>query len=332
MTFLMLGMASAPAFAASSAVVFMYHRFGESKHPSTNVTMAQFKTHLEYLDDNDFNVMSLPDILERLQNGDSLPDKTVAITIDDAYLSVYEKAWPLFEDYDYPFTLFVATDAIDRRFSDYMSWDQIEDLADEDLVTIGSQGAAHFHYPFRGPTAVKKDISQSNERIEDETDVAPKLFAYPYGEYSADVVQIMKDFGFTAAFGQHSGAVFAGSDMYALPRFALNEQYGDLDRFKMAANTKALPVSQIVPSNPLISQDMNPPAFGFTIDTSVTSTDNIACFASDIGKVEVIQLGESRVEVRLPEAFPDQRNRINCTKNAGSGQWYWFGQPFFVKK
>ena len=84
----------APSFAADHAVILMYHRFGEDQYPSTNVRLEQFEEHLEVLAQGQYNVLPLDDIVAHLQSGEPLPDRTVAITIDDAYLSVYEQAFP----------------------------------------------------------------------------------------------------------------------------------------------------------------------------------------------------------------------------------------------
>ena len=79
----------------NSLAVFVYHRFGENNYPSTNVKMSQFKKHLEELTKNNYNVVSVEEIVDALINNRDLPEKTVALTIDDAFSSIYKKAWPL---------------------------------------------------------------------------------------------------------------------------------------------------------------------------------------------------------------------------------------------
>jgi hypothetical protein len=88
-------LATAPvALAADSAVFLMYHRFGEDAYPSTNVRIEQFEAHVAELTSGKYNVMPVGEILGALRSGKSLPDRTIGITIDDAYLSVYKEAWP----------------------------------------------------------------------------------------------------------------------------------------------------------------------------------------------------------------------------------------------
>ena len=119
---------STALLAADSAVVVMYHRFGESAYPSTNIKLEQFEGHLRELSKPEYSVLPIPEIVSRLKSGSPLPDRTVGISIDDAFLSVYQKAFPRLKKMGLPFTLFVATRPIDQNLKGYMSWDQIREL------------------------------------------------------------------------------------------------------------------------------------------------------------------------------------------------------------
>ena len=130
--------------AADHAAVLMYHRFGEDKYPSTNIRLDQFDSHLEKLANDNYTVLSLTKIIRHLQDGTELPDRTVAITIDDAYLSVFNEAWPRLRAKGFPFTVFVATDPLDNEHPNYMSWDQLRQLQ-ANGVDIGSQTKTHPH-------------------------------------------------------------------------------------------------------------------------------------------------------------------------------------------
>ena len=110
------------ARAADHATILMYHRFGEDRYPSTNVRIEQFEEHLEILASGPYNVWPLEQIVDHLLTGKPLPDRTVAITIDDAYLSVFEEAFPRLRDRGFHATLFVATRPVDRNLGGYMSW------------------------------------------------------------------------------------------------------------------------------------------------------------------------------------------------------------------
>ena len=315
------------AIAGDYATIIMYHRFGESKYPSTNIELDQFDAHLAYLAEGGFTVLPVPQIIETLNAGGDLPDRTVGITIDDAYLSVYTEALPRLQAYDFPFTLFIATDPIDRQFGDYMSWEQLRELQQMG-VSMGSQTKSHPHMHRLTSEQVKNELRLSNDRFIEELGLRPELFAYPYGEYSLDVIEAVKEAGFVAAFGQNSGIMHSEDLWFELPRFAFNETYGTLDRLKLAVNGKPLRVSDITPANMVLSE--NPPLYGFTISESLMPARQLRCFASGYGKVDVAQLGR-RAEVRLPGALKGPRARINCTMPAGEGRWRWLGRQFLTR-
>ena len=311
---------------AGSAVILAYHRFGEGQFPSTSIRMEQFKSHIAELKRKRYNILPITEIVQKINDRKKLPDFTVGISIDDAYSSVYEKAWPLLREAKIPFTLFISTDVVDRQATGYMSWNQIRELKSAG-VTIGSQTKSHKHLPLISIEDVKQEIDKANVRISREIGSRPDLFAYPYGEYNSSVRQLIKDRGFKAALTQSSGALNNSSDKFSLPRFALNERYGGIDRFRLVANSLPLPVDDVLPSDPLLVE--NPPAFGFTVDSSVGSIKQLACFSSNEGELRLERLGR-RIEARFNSMLPKGRSRVNCTLPGPNKRWRWFGIQFLV--
>ncbi len=331
---LLVGLA-VPAAAAepavdNGAVVVMYHRFGDGRYPSTNIRMEQFKKHVAELKKDKYTVLPLPEIVAALRNDEPLPDRAVAITVDDAYTTVFENAWPVLREAGFPFTLFVATQPVDQGSASYMSWDQIRTLAQSELVTIGSQTHGHPHMPAQSTAANRTDLETSQARFRAELGEAPDLFAYPYGEYGNSVKKVVREAGFTAAFGQHSGAIGRLVGHFELPRYAMNEAYGSMDRFKLAVNSLPLPVTSVTPDDNKLTPSENPPLYGFSVHDAVGSIAGLNCFASGRGEVTLKTVMSSRVEVRLDKPFPEGRARINCTLRGPDGRWRWFGNQFFV--
>jgi peptidoglycan/xylan/chitin deacetylase (PgdA/CDA1 family) len=317
-------LAPGAAFAADSAVVFIYHRFGETEFPSTNVRIEQFKAQIAELAQGGYSVMALPRIVERLKAREPLPDRAVGISIDDAYASTHSVAWPLLRAANMPFTLFVATDSIGNR--GMLTWDQLRELKRAG-VTIGAHTASHLRMPLSSESQNRDDLERSRQRFEQELGEAPRLFAYPFGEYSLAVRPLVA--GFDAAFGQHSGVVHAGGDFLFLPRFSVNEAYGEMARFRLAAQALPLPVRDVSPRDPLIGPGSNPPAFGFTVEASVGAIERLRCYAE--GQTVALQrLGERRIEVRPERPFPPGRARLNCTLPGPDGRWRWTGTQFTV--
>ena len=313
---------------AGSAVIVMYHRFGEDIYPSTNVRMDQFEAHIKELTEGPYTVLPVSEIVAALRSGRKLPDRAIGITVDDAYLSVYTEAWPRLKAAGLPFTLFVATDAVDKRYAGMVDWGQIREMRDAG-VEIGAHTASHLHMPDAADEVNKSEMQRSLKRFEEELGERPALFAYPYGETSLATQAIVREFGFETAFGQHSGVADGAGDPMYLPRFALNETYGALEDFVLRVNALPLPVGDISPLDSFI-QDKNPPLVGFTIDATVGSLGGLACYHSQFGKADLEILGTHRVEIRFPEPFKAGRTRLNCTKPAGKGRWRWFGMQYYT--
>ncbi len=314
--------------AAQSAVVFMYHRFGESQYPSTNLRLDQLDAHIAELANGKYHVLPLPEIVAAIADKKPLPDRTIALTIDDAYLSVYTKAWPRLKKAGLPFTVFVSTGPIDRGFKDMMTWDHLRELA-AGGVTIGGHSVTHLHMANVPIDVSASEIVASNARFEAELGKRPTLFAYPYGEANLAVIDLIRKSGTVAAFGQQSGVVNPTNNPFYLPRLALNEHYGDLSRFQMLANARELPVSGITPADPTVTQP-NPPAIGFTVAGDVERLSDLACYLATEGKVPIERLGERRMEIRLKQPLGVGRTRLNCTVPTKDGRWRWFGWQYYV--
>ncbi len=310
----------------NSATVFMYHKFGVSKYPSTSVTIDQLNSHIEELTKEKYTIKSLDFIIDTILNDGDLPENTIGISVDDADKSFLEVGWPLFKKNNIPVTLFVTTGTISNN-QKYINWDQIRKLKEEGVV-IGAHSHTHAHMPDSSIEEVRNEIETSNKIFLRELGEIPTLFAFPYGETTDEVIELVKEYKFKVAFGQHSGIINETSNMYYLPRFSLNERYGEIDRVKFAASSKGLGVYDFIPQNPTIKQ--NPPFIGFSLldDKKAQSLD---CFVFDSkGQVdrEVYKFNE-RIEIRLARELSPGRSRMNCTVKDSDGNWRWFGHQFY---
>ncbi|WP_419903083.1 polysaccharide deacetylase family protein [Kiloniella sp.] len=322
--------------ANNGAVVIMYHRFDEQKYTSTNTSLDTLRAHIKELKSGPYNVLPLSDIVDAISNNKPLPDRTVGISIDDAFLSFYKKAWPEFKNANLPVTVFTSTQPVEQGLPDYMSWSQLREISADPLITIGNHGHQHTHIINFSLEAQNTDIDTANQLFRRALGKQPSLFAYPYGEISQQLSNIIRAKGFKAAFGQHSGAVSRQHDLMRLPRFPFNNRFGTSDRFNLAVNSLPLPVSAILPENLKLNSSTNPPPFGFTISEEIKTREDgtyrgLNCYSSQ-NDLSLLQLGAGRVEVRISAAYKPGRARINCTMPGPNGRWRWFGQQYFIPK
>lgn len=324
---------------ANAAVVFMYHRFGEGDYPSTNVTLELFEEQLDYLERENFQVWPLPKLVTHLKQREPIPDKVVAITIDDAYESVFDHAFPMLQKRDMPFTVFVATDPVDERLPGYMSWEQLRALHTAG-VTIANHGVSHDYLVRRGADEsekdwaqrVREDIVQGQARLQEElgSDVneSPRLFAYPFGEYNIEMMKMLEQMGY-AAFGQHSGPAAVHDDLRALPRFPVNERYGDLVDFSLKANTLPFPVLEATPVDPVVLGN-SAPVLELKFGESSARLAALTCYLDgESMQVEWEREKDRRVKISTSGVLPKGRSRYNCTAPHQSvNRWYWYSHPW----
>jgi peptidoglycan/xylan/chitin deacetylase (PgdA/CDA1 family) len=330
-------LAPAPAVAADPhAVVFMYHRFGEDRYPSTNVRLEQFEAHLQHLADEGYRVWPVERVVRHLAGGEEIPERTVAITVDDAYLSAYTEAFPRLRARGWPFTVFVATGPVDQGLQGFMSWDQMREMQGAG-VTFANHGVSHGYLvrrragepETRWRGRMRGEIESAQRRLVAELGTAPLLFAYPYGEYDEALAGIVRELGYTG-FGQHSGAVGVHSDARSLPRFPMAEAYAALPEFTAKARMRALPVAAYAPWNPVLGEDDRRPELVVTLGKGELLKGELTCFVSGQGRTPVRWLDPDRTRfaVRSRDDLPPGRSRYNCTAPDRQRNYYWFSQPW----
>tara|TARA_S200000501_G_scaffold168196_1_gene158427 strand:+ start:262 stop:1323 length:1062 start_codon:yes stop_codon:yes gene_type:complete len=306
----------------------MYHRFNESKYPSTNIQMDIFKQQIEIIEDSNYKFNN-PSEFEKMFSTPKIK-KEILITIDDAFLSFYQEAWPFLKKNKIPFILFVSTEPVGKR--GYMTWNQIREVESEDFAFIGHHSHTHDYLINETNDQFISDIEKANKIFLKELGYIPNLFSYPFGEYSKFMRNyISKNFKF--AFGQHSGVIDLNKDKFELPRFPINEKYGELKRFKSIINYFPLEYKEIFPKEKYLSQENNPPKFEVKFFKEQKNLDNINCYSNEGNKWEKSKTNFSNytLTIKFREPFVPRRGRINCSLN-DNGKWRWFGIQFPIKE
>ena len=255
--------------------------------------------------------------------------KKILITIDDAFSSFYEHAWPYLKEEKIPFILFVSTETIGKI--GYMTLKQLKEIEKENFVYLGNHSHTHDYLVDFTFDNFKKDINKSISIFEKEFGYNPIFFSYPFGEYNLEQINFIKK-KFRYAFGQHSGVIDFNKNVYELPRFPINEKYGDLKRFSFLIDLLPLQFKNITPENKYLVSN-NPPKLIVEFFNEQKNLNQINCF-SDEGNnwnKSNIKIIENRLVVNFREKFLFRRGRINCSLNDNEG-WRWFGLQFSVKQ
>ena len=305
----------------------MYHRFDENKYPSTNIQMNIFLEQIQLIKDLNYDFIH-PENFEKNFN---IPkkQKKILITIDDAFQSFYEVAWPFLKENKIPFILFVSTEPVGNK--GYMTWDQIKEVEQESFAIIGHHSHSHDYLIDVSNEDFIKDIETANKIFTEKIGYIPSLFSYPFGEYSEFMRQYISK-NFTYAFGQHSGVIDVNKEKFQLPRFPINENYGELKRFTSIIKTYPLEYKKLLPLEKKLDKSNNPPLFSVEFFDNQENIKNINCYSNEGNKWEEskIQFDGNTLSIKFREAFLPRRGRINCSLN-DNGKWRWFGTQFIVK-
>ena len=319
-----------------SAVIFMYHRFGNDRYPSTNITLEQFEKHLEYIEKNNFNVWPLSKIIRYIKDGKKLPSKTVALTIDDAYISTYTEAYPRLKKKNFPFTVFISTNAVESSSKNYMHWGEMREMSKSGAEFANHSLTHAYLLPSNSETKeewekrIKNEIEGAQKILQNKLGESinenPKLFSYPFGEYDENVMKVLKELDYIGVT-QTSGVVDSNTNLRTIPRFAMSEAYGDIEDFILKINTLPLPIESLSPMSPLITLN-NPPLLKLKLKRAM---DNIECYTSAGDKIDMKWMSDTEVYVQAKHPLKSPRDRYTCTAPAKNYRWYWHSKLWIIK-
>ncbi|MGB6371779.1 MAG: polysaccharide deacetylase family protein, partial [Atribacterota bacterium] len=229
--------------------ILTYHNFTEDEGSSYNINIVEFEKQMDYLATHNYSVISLSELLKGLRTG-QLPPKPIVITIDDGFKSTYTLAYPVLKKYNFPATLFLYTNFIEKN-SGSLTWKEIREMT-KNNIEIGSHTLSHCNllkyqknenyetYLAR----IRREIFLSKEILESKIQGKVKFFAYPYGAYSS----IIKDLAIQAGY---EGILNANSmnNILTVDPFSLNRQIifgqSSFNSFIRILNQRPFNISQI---------------------------------------------------------------------------------------
>ncbi len=306
----------------------MYHRFNENKYPSTNIKMDIFKEHIKIIKENGYNFYNPKLFIDEFDKPKN--EKKILITIDDGFKSFYTEAWPYLKANKIPFILFVSTEPVGKK--GYMNWDQIKEIEQSNFGYIGHHSHTHEYLIDMNEQDFINDIETATKIFKDKLGYVPPIFSYPFGEYSLFMKKYISR-NFKIGFGQHSGVIDINKDKFELPRFPINEKYGDLKRFKSLINYNPLEYKSLSPEEKKIINHENPPKLEIEFFNEQKNIENITCYSNDGGnwKKSNLKFQKQTLIINFDEKFLPRRGRINCSLN-DNGKWRWFGTQFTIIK
>jgi peptidoglycan/xylan/chitin deacetylase (PgdA/CDA1 family) len=312
---------------AKIVICFVYHRVGDSRYPTTNVSIKDFDSHLNWLTKNNYTLLTFSDAISYLQS-DEPTQKIAVITIDDGYKSFFKNGIPLLKKYKIPATLFINTETVGA--GDYMDWSMLK-IAMKDGIEIGNHTHSHAYF-LNESTATryktfKDEIELSQSIIQKNLNFTPVTFTYPYGEFDVEMKNIAKRVGFKAAAAQNSGVVCSRTDLFMCPRFPMSESYSSLNKFVEKASSRPLKILQRSPDSFELPANKKP-ILKLTIQSSDLRLDQIQCFVQG-GKCsfKITEKNDDTATVTFQSTTPitgRRRTLYTITVPDHKDVWHWY--------
>lgn len=340
--------------ASEHAIILQYHHVSDKTPKVTSISPKQFSWHLDYLEQQKFTVWPLSQITQYLKQGKPLPDKCIAITFDDAYRSIYTTAFPLLKKRNWPFTLFLNTNAVGKGRNS-LSWHEIREM-NHSVAEIANHSSTHAHLiryqkneSFKQwQERVTSDIQTAQKTIDQQLSngktMPPRLFAYPYGEYSLALTQIISQLGYSAV-GQQSGPATFTTPQSMLPRFPMGGIYTSKSQLIEKLKTFPLPLIKMAIVEPQLKlatgQEYDRPILQLKFKPehwNKNLTQQLQCYVSGQSKA-VIRWDNQTAYIQAKKPLKAGRSRYNCTApvtttNNGKAQqgFYWYSQLWIKRK
>ncbi|MBU4228459.1 polysaccharide deacetylase family protein [bacterium] len=231
--------------------ILTYHNFTKDEGSSYQINIVEFEKQMDYLAVHNYSVISLSELLTGLRDG-QLPPKPIVITIDDGFKSTYTLAYPILKKYNFPATLLIYTDFIEKNSSS-LTWEEIREMT-KNNIEIGSHTLSHcnlLRYKENESydsyiSRIKKEIFLSKEILESKIGSKVKFFAYPYGIYSPIIKNLIIQAGYEGILNANSMNNNLNADLFSLNRQIIFGQ-SPLNSFIQILNQRLFNISQIFP-------------------------------------------------------------------------------------
>lgn len=290
----------------ANIVVISYESFNNK-----DFNIKTINDHINILTKNKYFIFSTNNIINLLNNSESLPDYSVAIVISSNNKQIIDSIWPILSKASLAFTLFIDPYLINRDKT-YMSWDDINKLKNNG-IEIGIRSSS-------------RNIINDINLYKNKLNIDPVSYIYKEGIWSKKVIEILDNNNIKIAFTDNSGPISKNMEKYKLSRFNVSGKFSNTERLKTVLDALPLEVTDILPQENTIID--NPPLYGFTL----TDEKNIPqCYTNNKNKADVIIINKNRVEVRT-KFFSGSKARINCVSKNANNRLLWHGSLYWVRK
>lgn len=227
--------------------IIMYHYIHPNPDSKDRLTVSPetFDQQMRFLKERRYNVISLEKLATLIKDKKKIPSRTIAITIDDGHKDIYNYAFPVLKKYNFPATVFVIIDEIDRPQDDRLNWNQIKKMQDSGVVTIGSHAlGAEPLINIQSEEELKRQIFESRKILEEKLKKEINTFSYPEGFFNAKIKKMVMDAGYKLAVATTPGIHSPSDDVFALKRVRISSNSSNLFIFYIEVSGYYAPIRE----------------------------------------------------------------------------------------
>lgn len=179
---------------------------GDTIRKSLNIVPYTFDEEVKTLKDAGYTFITMSDLADILDDEKPLPEKPVVLTFDDGYRDFYTDVLPILKKYEVKAVAYVVPNFLDKP-NNLTTW-QLKEIAKSGLVEIGAHTMEHSYLKGLPRKRAEHEIEESKKYLEKEIGMPVVSFAYPYGAFDNETIDIVKKAGFKSAVTTISG-IFA---------------------------------------------------------------------------------------------------------------------------
>ena len=214
--------------------VVMYHRvINNSENEGiygTYIYENIFRQHMQYLKDNNFDVITFEDLNKiGWRNRFQRNKKYIMITFDDGYVDNYNLAFPILKEFGFKATIFLMGESTYNEWDVNAGGEKQFELMDKFMIKemqdYGIEFGAHtFNHPKLNKLSeeeIRHQIVDVKKPLEEKIEKEIITFAYPYGILNDYAKKMAREAGYTFTVSTDSGSVCLSDDLYQIRRIAI---------------------------------------------------------------------------------------------------------------
>ncbi len=303
--------------------IFSYSNV-DDETDETALSTQEFQNHIEEILKLKHYLVSLDEFANTLP----LQPFGRAITIDASNASM-TNALPILLKAKIPFTIIYPFDEINHQSPNFTNWKTLKSLSKNKNISFAVMPPSLLGLD---DTQMLRILNKTRLRHRQVFNNEANIIFYPDGIATSEIKKRVKAQGFKIALTKNVGVAYENSDVFALPIFAINKGYADIDRFFYIQNALPLPVTEVTPADNFESNE--PYYLGFTLPSALSKrAEELSCTITGSAKPTIQVIG-NRIEIRSPEDLTQSRIiRTTCTmpelripmKGWITEHWRWVG-------